>query len=102
MIKRFKIWLINLLEKLLAWLKKEKTIIITDLNRIKTIEELNAGKAISDLQEGEKFVCHYCEKEFTLLSQNIFPTSVRLLYKDSYVTGKGVLCPHCGKTCITG
>jgi len=120
MFKKIKTWLINLLvsiinrlSKLLAWLKKEKDLIEADIKRVKTIESQTlididktinnvVRKSISDLQDGDKFICHYCSKEFILLTKNIFPTSVRVLYKDCYTTGKGILCPHCGQTCITG
>lgn len=98
-------WVIGLFNKLKADIKKLKEIeskTLIDVNKTVIDVVKVEQKAISDLQEGEKFVCHYCNKEFTLLAKNIFPTSVRVLYQDNYVTGKGVLCPHCGQTCITG
>jgi hypothetical protein len=114
MIKKLKTFILMLLDKLLAYLKKERDCIEADIQRIKSIE-CNVEKTVekpvettlktsvlSDLQEGEQFICHYCRKSFTLLSKNIFTTSVRLLYQDNYVTGKGVLCPYCLKACITG
>jgi hypothetical protein len=88
---KFITWLINLLSKFKA---KEKNIEA----EVKIIEK----QVITDTQIGEQFFCHYCHKAFTLLAQNIFPVSVPMLYKESYVQGKGVLCPHCGQTCITG
>jgi hypothetical protein len=60
------------------------------------------NKHISDTLTDEKFACHYCHKEFMLQSKNIFPVSVRLLYKDSYVTGKGTICPYCQQVNVTG
>jgi hypothetical protein len=93
----------NLLDKLIKWLTQLKTKleakIITPLETdIKNFEK----QVIADTQIGEQFICHYCHKSFDLLAKNIFPVSVPMLYKESYVQGKGVLCPHCGKTCITG
>jgi hypothetical protein len=88
---KFITWLINLLSKFKA---KEKNI----ETEVKVIEK----QIITDTKLAEQFFCHYCHKAFTLLSQNIFPVSVPMLYKESYVQGKGILCPHCGKTCITG
>jgi hypothetical protein len=55
------------------------------------------------ITQDNNFQCHYCHISFVVNpSKDIFPTSVRLLYKDQYITGKGVLCPHCKKTCIFG
>jgi len=88
---KFITWLINLLSKFKA---KEKNIEA----EVKVIEK----QIITDTQDGEKFFCHYCRKAFTFLKKDIFPVSVPMLYKESYVQGKGVLCPHCQKTCITG
>jgi hypothetical protein len=88
---KFITWLINLLSKFKA---KEKNIEA----EVKIIEK----QVITDTQDGEKFFCHYCRKAFTFLKKDIFPVSVPMLYKESYVQGKGVLCPHCQKTCITG
>ena len=88
---KFITWLINLLSKFKA---KEKNI----EDEVKVIEK----QIITDTQDGEKFFCHYCRKAFTFLKKDIFPVSVPMLYKESYVQGKGVLCPHCQKTCITG
>jgi hypothetical protein len=48
------------------------------------------------------FYCHHCNKGFNVTDLMIFPTSVRLLYKDQYVQGKGVTCPHCHKDSIFG
>jgi hypothetical protein len=87
--------IINLLKKLLNWLKKEKVKVETE---VKVLEK----QVITDTKIGEQFFCHYCHKGFTLLTKDIFPVSVPMLYKESYVQGKGVLCPHCGQTCITG
>ena len=88
---KFITWLINLLSKFKA---KEKNIEA----EVKIIEK----QVITDTQDGEKFFCHYCRKAFTFLKKDIFPVSVPMLYKESYVQGNGVLCPHCQKTCITG
>jgi DNA-directed RNA polymerase subunit RPC12/RpoP len=95
---KFLTWLIGLFNKLKADIQKVKEIESKTVIDVVKVEQ----KAISDLQEGEKFVCHYCNLEFALLAKNIFPVSVRVLYQDNYVIGKGVLCPHCGQTCITG
>jgi hypothetical protein len=98
--------IINILEQLLKWLKKEKVKVEAEVkvieSRLSEDARETANQAITDTQLGANFVCHYCHKGFLLLSQNIFPVSVRMLYKESYVQGKGVLCPHCGQTCITG
>jgi hypothetical protein len=99
MIKKF-------LEKLIIWLTKLKiklkAKIKTEVSKVDTEVKVIEKQIITDTQEGEQFMCHYCHKAFTLLSKNIFPVSVPMLYKESYVQGKGVLCPHCGQTCITG
>lgn len=48
------------------------------------------------------FWCHHCGHGFTVESKDVFPTSVRLLYKDQFVTGKGVMCPKCKQNSIFG
>jgi hypothetical protein len=60
---------------------------------------------VSKLQfqvQPDLFTCHYCSHQFEVTDKMIFPTSVRLLYKDQFVTGKGVTCPKCHKDCIFG
>ena len=48
------------------------------------------------------FSCYHCHHYFKVTDSMIFPTSVRLLYKDQYVQGKGVTCPKCQKDSIFG
>ena len=48
------------------------------------------------------FTCHHCQHQFKVQTKDIFPTSVRLLYKDQFVTGKGVMCPMCKQNSIFG
>ena len=95
--------IINILNKFIAWLIQLKTKLEAKIIRPLESDIKNFEKQlITDTQDGEKFICHYCQKAFTLLKKDIFPVSVPMLYKESYVQGKGVLCPHCGQTCITG
>jgi hypothetical protein len=109
--------IINLLDKFIKWLTQLKTKLEAEVKKevskveteVKVIESRlsedareTAKQVITDTQDGEKFFCHYCRKAFTFLKKDVFPVSVPMLYKESYVQGKGVLCPHCQKTCITG
>lgn len=49
------------------------------------------------------FSCHYCQHQFEVNpAKDVFPTSVRALYKDFYFQAKGVNCPNCFNTCIYG
>ena len=96
----------NLLEKFIKWLTQLKTKLEAEVkkevSKVETEVKVIEKQVITDTQDGEKFFCHYCRKAFTFLKKDVFPVSVPMLYKESYVQGKGVLCPHCQKTCITG
>lgn len=49
------------------------------------------------------FYCHYCHKVFNVNPEkDVFPLSVKALYKDYFFQGIGVKCPHCQKDCIYG
>jgi len=49
------------------------------------------------------FYCHYCYKGFEVNeSKDVFPMSVKALYKDYYFQGIGIKCPYCFKDCIYG
>jgi|WetSurMetagenome_2_1015567.scaffolds.fasta_scaffold942475_2 hypothetical protein len=76
---------------------------------MKIFDFLKRKKGLSEgveLQQAEPskdlFSCHYCQHQFEVTPKMIFPTSVRILYKDQFTQGKGVLCPNCKKTCIFG
>lgn len=49
------------------------------------------------------FCCHYCHQVFDVNpSTDVFPMSVKALYKEHFFQGVGVKCPHCQKDCIYG
>jgi hypothetical protein len=55
-----------------------------------------------EIKQNNLFQCHYCHNEFEVTSKMVFPVSVPMLYKDSFVQGKGIQCPNCLKNCIYG
>jgi len=72
---------------------------LPEVKKITDYSAINIPKA----QVNENiFTCHYCGNRFEFQSKDIFPTSVRLLYKDQFVTGKGIKCPKCLKDSIFG
>lgn len=73
------------------------------MNIFKKIFKTKKEVDIVDKKQCEDlFTCHYCKHQFETTPKMIFPTSVRLLYKDQYVSGKGVMCPKCNEVCIFG
>ena len=79
-----------------------------NLFRKQKVAILKTGEAFIPVQfeevkpNDDLFTCHYCQHQFEFQSKDIFPTSVRLLYKDQFVTGKGIKCPKCLKDSIFG
>jgi hypothetical protein len=57
---------------------------------------------VKEIKQDNLFSCHYCHNEFEVTAKMVFPVSVPMLYKDSFVQGKGIQCPKCLKTCIYG
>jgi hypothetical protein len=102
LLEKFIKWLTQLKTKLEVYIAKEKSKVKADVSKVEVEAKILEKQVITDTQDGEKFICHYCQKAFTFLKKDVFPVSVPMLYKESYVQGKGVLCPHCQKTCITG
>jgi transposase-like protein len=72
---------------------KKKNVTIPEEIKVVTKEEN---------ENSDQFICHNCGYQFTVKAKDIFPTSVKLLYKDVSIIGKGVLCPKCKKTSIFG
>lgn len=70
----------------------------------KEIQPLQIVEPLHPLQplQPDLFTCHHCSHRFEVTNKMIFPTSVRLLYKEQYVTGKGVMCPQCKQNSIFG
>lgn len=72
-----------------------------NLFRKQKVAVLKTGETFIPVNENI-FTCHHCGNRFEFQSKDIFPTSVRLLYKDQFVTGKGIKCPKCLKDSIFG
>ena len=74
---------------------------ISNLFTKKQPEEIKTVQILESLQP-DLFTCHNCQHQFEVTDKMIFPTSVRLLYKDQFVIGKGVMCPKCKQNSIFG